>query len=147
MIQYVRGRAELPLDYDKLTVIAHVCNNSRKWGAGFTSSIDEVFPEIGSQFVAKQRNLGSVNIVKLPDYNWAYAQMVAMNGVRSINNPNPLDMDALRECLIKLNVWAIENEHVIQMPMIGSGLANGNWDDISRLIDETIDELVTVVTL
>lgn len=147
MIQYVSGRAELPVNSDVNTVIAHICNDSQRWGAGFTKSIDDIFPEVGNEFKKRPRKLGSINLFILEDFPLAYANMVAMNGVRSINNPNPLKMDALETCLKKLYAWSQENGYIIQMPLIGSGLANGNWDEISQLIERVIPDVVTVVTL
>ena len=147
MIQYVQGRAELPINSDINTIVAHICNNSRKWGAGFTESIDRIFPEVGKEFLSKPRQLGDVNLFILEDFPLAYANMVAMNGTRSISNPHPLQMDALAICLEKVYKWSLDSGYIIQMPMIGSGLANGKWDEISDLIERMIPDLVTVVTL
>jgi hypothetical protein len=147
LIQYIQGRAELPVNTDLNTLILHVCNNARRWGAGFTNSIDQIFPEVGREFVSKQRELGTINLFILEEFPLAYGNMVAMDGVRSINNPHPLKMDHLRTCLEKAYGWSVKNDYVIQMPMIGSGLANGKWDEISELIEEVIPDLVTVVTL
>lgn len=56
----------------------------------------------------------------------------------------PLDYEALRLCLRKINV-KFRNKH-IGLPKIGCGLAGGSWDEVKKIIKEELQDCqITVV--
>ena len=70
--------------------------------------------------------------------------MIAQNGTRNNNNPRPLNYLALAKCMVGLSQsiqnnseFADKEEKVeIHAPKFGSGLAGGNWNFISDLIED-----------
>lgn len=148
-------------------LIAHACNDIGAWGAGFTRSLSLRWPNI-EQFYSnwynynKSKNVGTVTGPFMLGENqyvelapgWVLANMVAQHGLYSRTNPIPLDMIALEICLRKLgdSVLAAHsiNRYTVHMPKIGAGLARGNWDEISKLLEKQLVERgvnVTVYTL
>src|SRR5690606_22825691 len=141
------------LELDGTRVIAHICNDIGKWGAGFSGAISRRWKD-PEEFYKKQYKhaknrfkLGRIQWVFV-DLDLAIVNMIAQEGVRSVNNPNPIRYDALESCLNRLskgcrgligdNVVLKTDIITIHMPRIGTGLAGGSWDRISGLIDETL---------
>jgi O-acetyl-ADP-ribose deacetylase (regulator of RNase III) len=121
------------------TIIAHVCNDAGKFNAGFAKQIAEKYP------LAKQVYLNWHHSVGLPFRGvvWTVvdpgklivANMIAMRGVYSASNPQPLDMNALRSCLREVAEYSYSHNYAVQMPKIGAGLARGSWLGIAAAID------------
>lgn len=142
-VQVLSGDA-CEVDPNQRTCIAHVVNNRGLWGAGFALALSQHWSE-PEQFYKirckKYKNdraslLGKTQTVNI-NQNLTIINMFAMNGVYNRHhNPQPLDMNALMLCLRSLRIKAeIANYDVVQMPMIGAGLARGHWPTILKLID------------
>jgi O-acetyl-ADP-ribose deacetylase (regulator of RNase III) len=149
MISYEQGDAVYPQPNENF-VIAHVCNDIGRWGAGFVLALDKRSLEMRhsylSQVQAGQANLGDVHYVVLPDaLNGYVANMVAQRGTRSLGNPRPLSYPWLRMCLQDVSRFALRNQARIVMPRIGCGLAGGSWDKVEGLIRLSIDDSIPVV--
>jgi hypothetical protein len=134
--------------------VPHVCNNIDLFGAGFAAAIAQEYPVVkanyhmlGKNFL--KNNLGHSQIVKLKEdkkYKHAlYAvNMIAQNGIRSASNPRPLNYAALVKSMIQVSHFIQNNtgfsaktENIeIHAPKFGSGLAGGNWNFISDLIED-----------
>lgn len=134
--------------------IPHVCNNADMYGAGFALDIANKFPSaktdyhlLGKKFL--QTNLGYSQIIKVaedPKYKHKLyvVNMIAQNGIKSPNNPRPLNYFALGQCMYRLSQfihnntdYTNNNEKIeIHCPKFGSGLAGGNWNFIGDLIDD-----------
>lgn len=151
MITYLKGDATNP-DIAGTVAIAHVLSDTGAYGAGFAKAIGERYPRAREQYeawagrlptsAAYQRPfaLGAVQWVGVGHYlgrahpwhsRWV-VNMVAQHGLRSANNPRPLDLDALAECLSALGTAHLGP---IAMPRIGCGLAGGTWDDVGPLVE------------
>lgn len=134
--------------------VPHVCNNLDLFGAGFAASIDSQYPIVkanyhmlGKNFL--RHNLGHAQIVKVKEdkkYKHAFyaVNMIAQNGIKSVSNPRPLNYAALVKSMIQVSQFIQNNtgfsnktENVeIHTPKFGSGLAGGNWNFISDLIED-----------
>jgi len=133
-------------------VIVHGCNCWNEMGAGIAKAIRENFPEA---YQADQKTKpGDKN--KLGTCTSATSQfgdhsLVVVNAYTQFNYQKEkdevlVDYDAVRSCLR----WIKENfsGKRIGLPKIGAGLAGGDWEVISRMIDEELaDEDVTLVEL
>ena len=82
------------------------------------------------------------------------AQMIAQHGVISKNNPHPLDYDALTTCLkhvkadLHFECLAHQRPFRLISPLLGAGLAGGDWCVIQQLINEVFDDRdITVYVL
>jgi O-acetyl-ADP-ribose deacetylase (regulator of RNase III) len=128
---------------DTKTMIAHVVNDRGLWGAGFVVAISKKWeqPEqyyrsyCSRMFSSKQQiEDGTVQFVSV-EPNVTICNMFAMNGVASMTNPKPLNLNSLFKCLKNLRLKCEQDKYeLIQMPKIGAGLARGDWDTIEKLI-------------
>lgn len=117
------------------TIIAHVCNDIGKWGAGFTRAIDLRWPEVRCAYVAWEggatptlRALGQVQFIRTQRQDVIVANMIAQHGVRGRSNPVPLNNSALRTCLLTVLQVATAQGYRVVMPRVGCGLAGGQWE-------------------
>lgn len=130
-------------------IIPHVCNNVGAWGKGFTEAIDSCFPfaryafDQQSELVGKEL-LGCNIKVPVSKYN-AIIHMVAQDGLRSKENPHPLDYESLVECMEGVAITASFMDASIHCPKFGAGLAGGDWSIITDWIHQCwIDEGIDV---
>jgi hypothetical protein len=134
--------------------IPHVCNNIDLFGAGFAADIADKFPSVkadyhmlGKNFL--KNNFGYAQIIKVMEetrhkQKLYIVNMIAQNGVQSNNNPRPLNYFALAKSMGLLSSFILSNtgylnksENIeIHCPKFGSGLAGGNWNFISELIED-----------
>ena len=134
--------------------IPHVCNNIDLFGAGFAADIADKFPSVkadyhmlGKNFL--KNNFGYAQIIKVMEetrhkQKLYIVNMIAQNGVQSKNNLRPLNYFALAKSMGILSSFILSNtgylnksENIeIHCPKFGSGLAGGNWNFISDLIDD-----------
>lgn len=145
-IKYVIGDATYP-EGDGNKIIAHVCNDIGKWGAGFTNAINGRWSEPGRRYFAWHKThltegirfgLGEVQLVSVateePRGRTYVCNMIAQCGTRSARNPIPLNYEALRNCLIEVEKLSVKLMATIHMPRIGCGLAGGSWERVEHLI-------------
>ena len=119
-------------------VIIHGCNCFNHMGAGVAAQIKRKFPEAYKADCetkkGDRKKLGTYSFVKLDKLTIinAYTQYrYASNGVH-------LNYEALRKVFRK-----IKNDFSgkrIGYPMIGAGLAGGDWDKIKVIIDEELGD-------
>ncbi len=124
-------------------VIVHGCNCWCVMGAGIAKAIRQAFPEAyqaDQQTEPGDRNkLGTCTeaVIELDGH-----RLVAVNAYTQFNyKPEEgkvlVDYEAVRSCMR----W-IRNRHAgrrIGLPKIGAGLAGGDWNRISRIIEEELD--------
>lgn len=141
--------------YNGCTVfIPHVCNNVDLFGAGFAASISEKFPIVkenyhmlGKTFL--KNNMGHCQIMKVfenKEYEHKiYAvNMIAQNGIPSTKNTRAINylglvksMNTLSRFIKSETGFLKKSENIeIHTPKFGSGLAGGNWNFISDLIED-----------
>jgi len=134
--------------------IPHVCNNIDLFDAGFAGQVAQLYPEVkanyhilGKSFL--KNNLGHSQIIKVyeqPKYKHKlyFVNMIAQNGVKNPNNQRPLNYAGLVRSMIQVSQYIHsntgflkKNENIeIHAPKFGSGLAGGNWNFISDLIED-----------
>lgn len=159
LINYLTGDATKPIgSSDK--IIAHVCNDIGKWGAGFTKALDRLSYTARNSYMElyKYRKtpfipLGTIDIIGINAENGRLyvCNMIAQHGVYGPLNKQPICYDALEYALDSLNdrIDASFNEPVtIHMPRIGAGLARGDWHVIELILNKTLgDKTVNVYDL
>lgn len=134
--------------------LPHVCNNIDVFGAGFAAQIANRYPSVkvdyhllGKNFL--RSNLGHSQIIKVfEDAKYKHklfiVNMIAQNGLRSADNIRPLNYLALVKSMNTLSQYIYQNtgfqnksEKIeIHAPKFGSGLAGGNWNFITNLIED-----------
>jgi hypothetical protein len=133
-------------------LIPHVCNNINVFGGGFSGDISKNFPTVKENFhlLGNKAKLGQVqNILVSENKNYGnklyVCNMIAQNGIKNSYNLRPLNYGALAHSMTEVKNFAKslsilnkeENNKIeIHAPKFGSGLAGGNWEFISLLIED-----------
>jgi O-acetyl-ADP-ribose deacetylase (regulator of RNase III) len=163
MINYIDGDLIKLAKEGNFDVVVHGCNCISTMGAGIAPQMAKVFGcdkfemELWGPTIQKLGNidyrtfvLGENAIWDLLEYknNRNEPEVTVVNAYTQNhygkNFGIPFDYNAFRICLIKIND-IFKGKH-IGMPKIGAGLAGGDWDKISRIIEEEITNCkVTVV--
>ena len=141
-IKYVKG--DLLRDRKNFDVIAHQCNCFLSFGAGIAAQIKVQIPE--AYQVDLKTKYGDSNKLGTNSYTEQSVPVVAnMYGqYKYTRHEVDTNYDALRKCLKELKVKFQGKK--IGMPLIGAGLAAGDWKIIEQLIiEELVGEDVTVV--
>lgn len=152
-INYVIGDATSPKGTGK-KIICHICNDIGAWGAGFVLALSNKWKEPEEDYRGmEKRVLGTVQIVVIetePDI--LVANMIAQHGIATrqmseFDRQPPIRYGAVRACLAAVNDVAYKIGATLHMPRIGCGLAGGKWEDIEKIIRETVTVDVTVYDL
>jgi O-acetyl-ADP-ribose deacetylase (regulator of RNase III) len=145
MIRYIDG--DLVRDAQNFDVIGHCCNCFHSMGAGIAPQIKHKFPEAYEADCKTNKGdeakLGTISFTEntTPIVVNLYGQF-DYTGRRS--GKMDLDYDALRLALREMKEKF--SGKTIGLPMIGSGLAGGDWEIIERIIEEEMrGEYVTIV--
>lgn len=148
MLKVVTGNLIDAAKNGEVNVIAHCCNCMCNMGAGIAPQIKRAFPyayaadldtSAGDQSKLGSFSLGVPEEVSGPlVYNLYGQYRYGYNG-----KGRQLDYDALYDALEAmakdLHKWVNTSaEHKVGLPMIGAGLAGGNWAIIEVMIEETL---------
>lgn len=143
MIEYIKGDATSPVCDG---VLVHVCNDVGAWGAGFVLSLSARYPETKDLYKSHDGSLYlGMCIPQRLSENLRVVHMIAQSGLKSKNNPHPLSMEHLKECLTKVSKRYPDS--VIHMPKIGSGLGGGDWSVIEGVIESSMNNRVIVYVM
>ncbi len=154
-------------DFD---VITHGCNCFCKMGAGIAplfakNFFANQFDKESEEYIGDINKLGTIDFeylthtgdsLRISNPNDLYVNDIHVIVVNSYtqyyygshpdNNGIPLDYAALILCLKKIN--KIFGGKSIGLPLIGCGLAGGNWDIVKSIIQEELKDMdVTIVIL
>jgi O-acetyl-ADP-ribose deacetylase (regulator of RNase III) len=167
MLKYKVGDLIEAAKSGEVHVIAHCCNCLHSMASGIAPLIKEAFPYAYEADLetakADPKKLGTVSYgiaepedwtdtVYCPDVFNLYGQY---SYTKRRTGGRDLNYDALYDSLVamtkKLNEWGTEKlETRIGLPMLGAGLANGDWDIIEMMIKKTLCSAgfnVTIYTL
>ncbi|MEX0597778.1 MAG: hypothetical protein WD512_14900 [Candidatus Paceibacterota bacterium] len=131
-------------------IIPHVCNNVNAFGAGFAGQVSYLYPEVKANFhlLGNKSKLGHVQfIVAETDDKYkhqiVFGNMIAQNRLISSQNMRPLNYGALVYSMTQVRNYIKDLEKntdsrqvEIHAPKFGSGLAGGNWNFITDLIQD-----------
>ena len=141
-MKYITG--DLIEQSEEFDVIVHGCNCFCTMGAGIALQIKYKFPEaymvdIQTQYGDRDK-LGTITYTKntKPIIVNAYTQY------KYTRDDVDADYNAIRTCMKEIKNKF--NGKKIGMPLIGAGLAGGDWNIISKIIEEELSgEDVTIV--
>jgi O-acetyl-ADP-ribose deacetylase (regulator of RNase III) len=141
-IKYIKG--DLIRDRKNNDVIAHQCNCFLSFGAGIAAQIRVQIPEAYQADLNTQ--YGDSNKLGTNSYTEGITPVVVnMYGqYKYTRHEVDTNYEALRKCL-KLIKEKFSGKK-IGMPLLGAGLAAGEWTIIEKIInEELVDEDVTIV--
>jgi O-acetyl-ADP-ribose deacetylase (regulator of RNase III) len=145
MIRYIDG--DLVKNAEDFEVIAHCCNCFCTMGAGIAPQIKNKFPDAYAADCATVK--GDIDKLGTISYSEATKPIVVnlygqfdYTGRRS--GQMDLDYVALRKAIKAMKEKF--SGKMFGLPMIGAGLAGGDWTVIEKIIeDEMRGEMVTIV--
>ncbi len=125
----------------RFDVIVHGCNCFCRMGAGIAKSIRKAFPKAYEADCATREG----DRTKLGDISYAGArvggnELIVINGYTQYHCGGEgvrVDYDAVRSVMRRVKLMCAEFR--IGYPKIGAGLSGGDWDKISRIIDQELD--------
>ncbi len=127
-------------------LIIHICNDIGKWGKGFVLAISKKWKRPQIEYLAlTEYIMGNVQFIKV-ESNISVANIIAQKGINSMHG-TPIcrvDYDVLKNCLRSVNQYATTYKCHIHMPLIGCGLAGGQWSIVSEIIKQTFDPSVAI---
>lgn len=125
----------------EFNVIVHGCNCFCTMGAGIAKQIKKRFPRVYEsdlQTIRGDKNkLGNIRIIKYKNFDIinAYTQYNYINITNRIN----VDYDAIRSCFKQIKKFYSKYNNIkIGYPLIGCGLAGGNWNIVRKIINEEL---------
>ena len=132
-------------------VIVHGANCFNTMNAGIAAKIKKVFPEAYfADSATKKGDINKLGTISVADVRLLNKTIQVVNAYTQYDyrrKPGKvnLDYDALRSCFVEINLRFRGKK--IGIPKIGAGLAGGNWEVISEIINEvTPDVDITLVT-
>ena len=152
-MQSTRGDLVLMARKGQFDVILHGCNCWCEMGAGIAKAIRHNFPEAyRADLETTPGDPGKLGSCSVGSSSVEGGELDVVNAYIQFNYSKQhddevlVDYDAVRSCMrwIKKRY----SGRGIGLPKIGAGLAGGDWNRISRIIDEELDgEAVTLVEL
>lgn len=127
-------------------IIVHGCNAHGVMGSGVAKAIRDKWPivyEVYKRYFAKEGlELGDVIWVMVNPHKGR--DLIVVNAITQDRFGGPerhANYFAIRKAFRKLCQITEEfATYGIHFPLIGAGLANGRWDIISKIIDETVPD-------
>lgn len=158
-VKFVQGDiTKLSFDIEtEVVIVPHCCNDIGLWGAGVSGAIGkkwEAAKKSYQHFISIEGKycLGKVDMLEVEDSIWV-ANMIGQHKVVSLDNPRPVKYYALCDAMrrVRRKIEDMVKPHytnktpIIIAPRFGSGLAGGNADFITDLMQEIwVDKGVSV---
>lgn len=138
MIKYVNGNIIHALKSNEIDAFAHGCNCSGGFGSGIAGQIAREWPHVRDAYRAlyhsNQADIGFFLPVAVEGNKW-----IINCGTQEKYLPRGIDhVDyvALRKVMKDTLHFAMHRNLRVAMPQIGAGLAGGDWDKISKIVEE-----------
>lgn len=126
-------------------VIVHGCNCFNTFGAGIAYQIKLLFPEAYATDLQTKKGdkskLGTITTTTInrEDKTFIIVNAYTQYSFSNFNSPVAVDYDAVRN-IFKI-IANLFKEKRIGLPMIGAGLAGGDWKIISKIIEEELKNI------
>lgn len=133
----------------RFDVIMHGCNCFHTMGAGIAKTIAHTFPEALEADKktpwGEQSKLGTVSTAKIQRDDSEFVVVNAYTQFQYKGRGRKVDYDAVESCF---NAVARDFPSArIGYPLIGAGLAGGNWSVIEPIIEKALDGLEHTLVL
>lgn len=133
-IEYVKG----DLLQTEVKHLIHGCNSKGVMGSGVAKVLREKYPrayqDYNDSYNSYGLELGTI-IVSVQDDGKVIHNAITQKDYGRRDDRIYVSYWAIAEAFRKINSWGIKE---IAMPKIGAGLANGDWNVISAIIENTL---------
>ena len=133
-IEYIKG----DLLQTEVRGIIHGCNSKGVMGSGVAKAIRDKYPQAyrdyNDVYDGYGLDLGAIVVSVQDDGKVIYNAITQKDYGRQADRVY-VSYWAIAEAFRKINSWGIKE---IAMPKIGAGLANGDWNVISAIIENTL---------
>lgn len=121
-------------------IIVHGCNCQGVMGSGVAKQIRAKWPVVYDEYKAREYVLGlflgNTQIIPVESGVWVVNAMTqecyGKDGLLYV------DYDAVREAFRRIKPWAIIHNVPVNFPLIGCGLAGGEWSVVAPIIEEEL---------
>lgn len=123
-------------------IIVHGCNSKGVMASGIAKSIREKYPEVYTDYtrlLATTSNpMGSIASTGINDN-----ELIIISGITQENYGRDksvlyVDYNAMKNVFSRVNYMARVRSLDVHFPLIGCGLANGDWEKVKAIINEEI---------
>ena len=125
-------------------IIAHGCNTLGAMGAGFAKYVSLKYPQALAAYKKQQREsglaLGTVSFAQVGPKLWI-ANVITQSRIYGKEGEPLADPDAIERGMREVAKKARELGLSVEMPMIGCGLAQGEWEKILPRIEAALGEV------
>lgn len=130
-------------------VITHSVNCFCRMKRGIAPQLDKAFgcasfPKEAVEFEGDYNKLGTIDFINVEGL-WVVNSYMQYHWQETSKYGIPLDYDAMRMCLRKIN--KLFKNKTIGLPQIGAGLAGGNWTIIESIIYEELQDMTVKIIL
>lgn len=145
MINYIKGDLlEAPQK-----VIAHGCNAFGAMGSGIAKLIRAKWPNVYEIYNLRYKTFGLElgDVIPVATYDGKIVvNCITQKDFGSDPNVVYVNYDSIRTCFEKINNrvqdWEVDE---VALPLIGAGLAHGDWSIIEQIINETATNFTPIV--
>ena len=129
-------------DFD---VIIHGCNCFCNFGAGIAKQIKREFPEAYAADCETMKGdaskIGSITYAQIPaETDHGYLYVVNAYTQNTYGRGMQVDYDGLTDCFVEIARVFGNKGYEFGYPLIGCGLAGGDWNVVKEIIDEELAE-------
>lgn len=137
--------------------LVHGCNAQGVMGSGVAKLIRDKYPEAYHYYRSSYNDLVK-NHGKMPTGINIYASLKKNHKLMVVNSITQefygrdpdivyVDYDAVEKCFVSLNDFIMTEKmpllpKEVNFPLIGAGLANGDWNYIEDIIDNALDDSI-----
>jgi len=135
----------------KSGIICHGTNAQGVMGSGIAVQIKRTYPEAFRVYLEQYKlkgslEPGSISVASVnpdPDQPPLYIINAVTQKYFGRDGNLYVDYNAIKLCFQKINDFAIKNKILdVNFPMIGAGLGGGDWNLISKIIDDNLDDSI-----
>lgn len=124
-------------------IIVHGCNAQGVMGSGVAKALREAYPQVyrdyRQAYESSKLTLGQVVWTRVSrDPPLAVANAITQQFYGRNPAVRYVDYEAVRTSLSAIAVIARKHNLPVHYPKIGAGLGNGDWQQLSAIIDETL---------
>jgi len=137
---------------DATGIIVHGCNSHGVMGSGVAKQIKDKWPDVyknyDRRYLSQGLPMGSIDYIRVEPKVLVVNAITQKDYGRTSKlyvSYNSIEATFIRINDLMLNDAQYRIPKIVNFPLIGCGLANGDWDIVSKIIDEALDDHIEKV--